>query len=91
MDLVISRMSHQPAAGISKPAISNDEAGRAAEVEQLQLAVKAAEAAAAEAAEEHVYTSGRLMEAEQRLIELEAAQDEVRSVHSILEQLLFNL
>ena len=92
VDLVITRLSHEPASDVSKPVSSHDEAARAAEVEQLKAAVKAAEAAAAEAAEEHVYTSGRLMEAEQRLIELEAAQDEVGSMQSIsVKQLLASL
>ena len=90
MDLVITRMSHQPAADVSKPATLHDEAARAAEVEKLKGAIKAAEAAAAEAAEEHVYTSGRLMEAEQRLIELQAAQDEVGSMQCDTVQVLLN-
>ena len=75
VDLVITRMSHQPVAEASQSSRLHDEA---TEVEQLKAAVKSAEAAAAEAAEAHEYTSGRLMEAEQRLLELEAEQDEVR-------------
>ena len=81
VDLVITRMSHQPVAEPSQPSRPHDEAP---EVEQLKAAVKVAEAAAAEAAAAHEYTSGRLMEAEQRLIELEAEQDEVGACSLLL-------
>ena len=65
------------------------EKAHAAEVKRLQAAVKAADAAAKAAAEGQEYAAARLLEADQRLIELEAARDEVINLMPLIIQVCF--
>ncbi len=56
----------------------------AEEVKRLTAAVKTAEAAAAAAAEGQAFAAERLIEADQRLMELEAERDEVNFTWALL-------